>query len=174
MGNKKININNRTYYFFNDMVNIADFDWSLLKIEKKSYKKIDIYYIAYITIKKIDDYENIHSVYPLYLIIGKVDGFHEEKNGRKYLVFDSVDENKEVLTNYAKLWDEIKNKIEISGGKKGEYGEYFIIIKFHTDNDMPLNKLLKLHILTIIVRSDFEEDGNFYPHIYLDQCFYEL
>ena len=174
MGNKKININNRTYYFFNDMVNIADFDWSLLKIEKKSYKKIDIYYIAYITIKKIGDYENIHSVYPLYLIIGKVDEFHEEKNGRKYLVFDSVDENKEVLTNYAKLWDEIKNKIEISGGKKGEYGEYFIIIKFHTDNDMPLNKLLKLHILTIIVRSDFEEDGNFYPHIYLDQCFYEL
>ena len=174
MGNKKMNINNRTYYLFNDMVNIADFDSSLPKIDKKSYKKIDIHYIGYITIKKIDDYENIRTVYPFYLIIGKVDGFHEEKIGSKYLVFDSADENKEVLTKYAELWSEIRNNIEINGGKKGEYGEYFIIIKFHTDNDMPLNKLLKLHILTIIVRSDFEEDGNFYPHIYLDQCFYEL
>ena len=110
----------------------------------------------------------------MYLIIGKVDGFHEEKIGRKYLVFDSADENKEVLTKYAKLWDEIKNNIEINGGKKDEYGEYFIIIKFYTDNDMPLNKLLEMHILAIVVRSDFEKDGNFYPHIYLDQCFYEL
>ena len=156
------------------MVDIADFDSSLLKIDKKSYKKIDIYYIGYITIKKIDDYENIHSVYPLYLIIGKVDAFHEEKIGSKYLVFNSADENKEVLTKYAELWDEIKNKIEINGGKKGEYGEYFIIIKFHTDDYLPLNKLLKLYILTIVVRSVFEEDGKFYPHIYFDECFYEL
>ena len=61
------------------------------------YKYIDIYYIGYFTIKKIGDYENIYSVIPLYLIIGKVDGYIEENNGNKYLVFDSTDENKEVL-----------------------------------------------------------------------------
>ena len=55
---KEINIENRTYYFFNDMINIEVFDSNLLKIDKKSYKNIDIYYIGYITIKKIDDYEN--------------------------------------------------------------------------------------------------------------------
>ena len=55
------------------MINIKDFDSCLLKIDKKSYKNIDIYYIGYITIKKIDDYENIYSVNPLYLIIDKVD-----------------------------------------------------------------------------------------------------
>ena len=55
---KEINIKNRTYYFFNDMINIRVFDSNLLKIDKKSYKNIDIYYIGYITIKKIDDYEN--------------------------------------------------------------------------------------------------------------------
>ena len=55
------------------MINIEDFDLCLLKIDKKSYKNIDIYYIGYITIKKIDDYENIYSVNPLYLIIDKVD-----------------------------------------------------------------------------------------------------
>ena len=84
MGNiKQINIKNRTYYFFKDMINIEDFDSILLKIDKKSFKNIDIYYIGYITIKKIDDYDNIHSVNPLYLIIGKVDGFIKEKNGSK-------------------------------------------------------------------------------------------
>ena len=55
------------------MINIEDFDSCLLKIDKKSYKSIDIYYIGYITIKKIDDYENFYSVNPLYLIIDKVD-----------------------------------------------------------------------------------------------------
>ena len=58
---KQINIKNRTYYFLNDMINIEDFDSSLLKINKKSYKNIGIYNIGYITIKKIDDYENIQS-----------------------------------------------------------------------------------------------------------------
>ena len=84
MGNStQINIKNRTYYFFNDMINIEDFPSSLLKIDKNSHKSNGIYYIGYITIKKIDDYENIYSVNPLYLIIGKVDGFNEEKNGNK-------------------------------------------------------------------------------------------
>ena len=76
---KQINIKNRTYYFFNDMINIEDFDSKLLKIDKKSFKNIDIYYIGNITIKRIEDYDNIYSVNPLYLVIGKVDGFIEEK-----------------------------------------------------------------------------------------------
>ena len=81
------------------MINIEDSDSSLLKIDKKLYKNIGIYNIGYITIKKIDDYENIHSVNPLYLKIGKADEYIEEKNGNKYLLFTSADENKEVLKN---------------------------------------------------------------------------
>ena len=61
-------------------------DSSLLKIDKKSYKNTGIYYIGYITIKKINDCENINSVNPLYLMIGKVDGYIKENNGNKYLV----------------------------------------------------------------------------------------
>ena len=108
---KKINIKNRTYYFFNDMVNIEVFDPNLLKIDKKSYKNMDIYYIGYMAIKKIDDYENIHCVNPLYLMIGEVDGHIEEKNESKYLVFDSTDENREVLEKYTELWDGIRTKL---------------------------------------------------------------
>ena len=98
MGNmKQINIKNQTYYVLNDMVNIKDFHWSLLKLDKKLNKNIGIYNILCITTEKIDDYENVYSVNPLYLIIGKAIGHIEENNGDKYLVFDSADENKEVL-----------------------------------------------------------------------------
>ena len=83
MGNiKQINIKSRTYYFLNDMINIKKFDASLLKIDKKSYKNISIYYIGYITMRSINDYENINCVYLLHLIIGEVDGYIE-KNNRK-------------------------------------------------------------------------------------------
>ena len=75
---KSMNIKNRTYYILNG-INIKVFDSNLLKIDKTSYKNIDIYYNGYITMKKIDDYENIYSVNPLYLIIGEVDGHIEEK-----------------------------------------------------------------------------------------------
>ena len=109
---KQIEIKNRTYYFYNDIINIEEFDSNLLKIDKKSYKDIDIYYIGYITIKKIDDCENIYSVNPLYLITGKVDGHIEEKNGSKYLVFDSMDENKEVLKKYTEIWNGIRMKLK--------------------------------------------------------------
>ena len=74
---KQIEIKNWTYYFYNNIINIEEFDSNLLKIDKKSYKYIDIYYIGYITIKKIGDCENIYSVNALYLIIGKVDGHIE-------------------------------------------------------------------------------------------------
>ena len=85
---KEINIKNQTYFYFDDMINIKIFQSNLLKIDKKSHKDIDIYYVGYITIKKFGDCENIHSVNPLYLIINKANGYIEEKNGSKYLIFD--------------------------------------------------------------------------------------
>ena len=131
------------------MINIKDFDPSLIKIDKKSFKNIGIYYIGYITIKSISDYENINSVYLLYLIIGEVDGFIEENNGNKYLTFPSTDKKK-VLEKYIKLWDEIKYHIQtINAGKSGEYDKDYMKIEFNSDDDLPLNKILKLPILTI-------------------------
>ena len=77
---KQINIKNRTYYFYNDIIDLKHhFEPNLVKIDKKSYKNIDIYYIGYITIKKIDDYESIYSVNPLYLHIDHASGYIEEK-----------------------------------------------------------------------------------------------
>ena len=116
---KQINIKNRSYYFYNDMIDLKDFEPNLLKIDKKHYKEINIYYSGYITIKKIDEYESIYSVHPLYLRIHHESGYIEQKDGNKYLIFDSADEDKAVLKKYADIWDGIKNKIKaINGGKK--------------------------------------------------------
>ena len=93
---KEINIKNRTYYIFDDIINIKDFDPNLLKIEKKSHKNIDIYYISCITVKD-SFYVKINIVNPLCLIINEADGYIKEKNGSKYLVFNSANENNEVL-----------------------------------------------------------------------------
>ena len=178
---KKINVKNRTYYFFNDFINIKDFYPSLIKIDKKSYKNIGIYHIGYIRIKSISDCENINSVNPLYMMIGEVDRYIEENNGNKYLTFASTNKNKKVLEKYTKLWDKIKYHIKtINADKSGEcnsiecnsiefnsvkcnfiecnfveYKKDYMRIRFNSDDDLPLNKIVKLRMLTIIVRSVF-------------------
>ena len=83
--------------------------------------------------------------------------------------------NKEVSTKYIELWDGIKNITKtVNGGEAGEYGKDFIKIRFVLDYNLLLNKILKLHMLAVLVRSVFEEDDKYYIHIFLDECVYEL
>ena len=164
---KQINIKNRTYYFYNDMINIKHFEPNLLKIDRKSYKNIGIYKIGCITIKKNDDYENIYCVNPLYLLVNHASGYIEEKN-------DSTDENKELLKKYLDVWSGIKNKIEAVNSGECDYEKDYMKIKFNSDDDLPLNKPLKFHMMAIIIRSVFEEDGKLYPQVFLDDALYEL
>ena len=146
----------RTYYFYNNIIDLKNFEPNLLKIDKKSYKNIDIYCIGYITIKKIDECETISSVNPLYLRIDHVSGYIEEKSENKYLIFDFLDENKEVLKKDAEVWDGIKNEIKtINGGKENDYGKHYMKIKFNSDDDLLLYKPLQFHLITIIARSFF-------------------
>ena len=109
---KELNINNETYYFLDDMIDIRNFHSNLLKIDKKLYEDIDIYYIGYITIKKFNDCENIRSINPLYLIIHSATGCFKEKNGEKYLIIDSTEEYDEVFSG---IISEIKI---LNGGKE--------------------------------------------------------
>ena len=102
------------------MIDIKKFDSNLLKVDKRSHKNIGIYNIRYITIKKIDYYENIYSVNPLYLIITHASGYIEEKSVNKYLVIDSMelhstelhskDENKELIKNIMMFFMELETK----------------------------------------------------------------
>ena len=93
---KELNIKNRTYYYFDDIIDIRKFESNLLKIDKKSHRDFDIYYIGYNTIKKLSNcnyncdcecnYENIHIVNPLYLIIHSATGYFEKKFDKKYFL----------------------------------------------------------------------------------------
>ena len=141
---KQIKIKNRTYHFNNEMINLKNFESNLLKIDKLSYKNIGIYSIEYITIKKKDDYESIYSINPLYLLVNHANGYIEQKNRNKYLIFDdSVDENKELLKEYKGIWIRIKNKINtINSGECG-YEKDFMKIKFNSNDDLLLNKAPK-------------------------------
>ena len=146
----------------------------MLKIDKKSYKNIGIYNIGYITIKKIDDYENIYSVNPLYLTISHASGYIEEKGVNKYLVFNSTDENKELLKKYNDVFNGIMGKIKEVSNDECDYEKDYMKIKFNSDDNLPLNKPLNFHNMTITIRSVFEEDGKLYLQVFLDDTLYEL
>ena len=164
---KELNIKNQTYYFFNDMIDIRNFHSNLLKIDKKPYKDIDIYYIGYITIKKTGDYENICRVNPLYLIIHSATGHFKEKYGEKYLILDLTEKYEEVFSG---ILSETKT---INGGKQLFYEKNYARIGVNTDDDIPLNKKLKFPSLTIIMRCVFQNGKTLYTQVYLDECLYE-
>ena len=109
---KQINIKNRTYYFYNDQINLKDFDARLLKVDKKDYKEIDIYYIGYVTVKKIANCNNINSVNPLYLMINKMIGHFEEKSEEKYLVLMMWMKIKKFQRNMKKFGKVLKKKLK--------------------------------------------------------------
>ena len=106
---RKMNIKNRTYYFYNDLINIKDFDARLLKLDIKASMGFGIYYIGYVT--KRPEW-NVNSVNPLYLMINRIDGFIEEKNGDKYLNIADTDRNSELLKKYAEVWTGIKEVLK--------------------------------------------------------------
>ena len=121
----------------------------MLKIDRKSYKNIGTYNTGYIKVKKNDDCENIYSVNPLYLVSNHANG-------------------------YIDIWNGNQNKIEgVSSGECG-YEKSYMEIKFNSNDDLPLKKPLKFHNMTITIRSVFEEFGELYPQVFLDDNLYEL
>ena len=170
---KQINTKNRTFYFYNDIIDIGNFDSKLLKIDKKPYKHIDIFNIGYVTKKKTGHCVNINSVNPLYLGIINVNGYIEEKDSNKYLVFDSTDENKELLKKY-NVFNGIRDRIKEINSNDCDYEKNYMKIKFNSDDDLPLNKSLKFRLMTITIRCVFKEDNELYPQVFLDDALYEL
>ena len=107
---KEITIKNRTYYFYNDIINLDEFDESKIKIDKKDFNDIDIYYLGYEHKKKISECNVINSINPLYLRIITMNGqFEKVKDNAWYLVISDKDD---VYKKLADIFESIKNKIE--------------------------------------------------------------
>ena len=164
MSIKSLKIKNQSYYYWNDIVFIDDFDIKYFKINKRESRVgIDIYYVGYV-LYKLEYITN--SVRPLYLGIKSLLGSVEKINGSsdRYLVIDKS--NIEVINVFNTIKEYIEDKI-ISSKIDG-----FDKIRFSSDIDLPLGTLIRFKMLTIIIRCIFQKDGKYYPEIYLDECLY--
>ena len=82
---------------------------------------------------------------------------------------------KSYLKKYNDVWNGMKNEIKTTnGGKENHYQQYYIKIQFNSDDDLQLNKQLKFQNMATTTRSVFEEDGKFYPQVFLNDTLYEL
>ena len=98
----------------------------------------------------------------------------EEGSENKYLVFPLTKKNKKVLEIYRKLWNEIKNQIEtFNGGESIKCKKDFMRIRFDSDDDLPLGKILSIPILSIVVKSVFQNENKYFPQINIHECEYE-
>ena len=168
MVTKQINLKGRSYYFWIDQICINSFDAKNLKLDKKSVMDINIYYIGHVTKKQ--EY-NTDSANPLYLFISELDGFIDEQNGNKYLNISLTDSNNDGLIKYAEVWNGIKDQIKkINNDSIVKYDKDYMNIKIDSDDNLPLNKVIKFHAVIIIIRSVFEKDGKYYPQIFLDDA----
>ena len=149
----------QSYYYWNDTIYIDDFNIKYLKINKRE-SRAGIGYVLY----KLGYIMN--SVVPLYLNVKSLLGSVEKINGSsdRYLVIDKS--NVEVINVFNIIKEYIKDKINTSKI------DGFDKIRFSSDIDLPLAKLIEFKILTIIIKCIIKKNDKYYPEIYLDECLY--
>ena len=162
---KDIRIKSRTYYFFDDITNIKNFDPNDINIDEKSCKDIHIYFIGYVTIKD-SKFLKINSVNPLYLIFNKANGYFEKIKESKYLMLVPSNESKEKIKKYEELWSKVRNLIRSITKKLDGYDEKYMKIKFNSGDELPLNKTIEIPTMTIVVRAVFHENNKYYPQVF--------
>ena len=150
---KQINIKNRTYYFYNDIINLVEFDGSKIKVDKKDFNNIGIYYLGYEHKKKISECNVINNVNPLYLRIINMNGkFEKGKDDAWYLIISDKDD---VYKKLIDIFESIKNKITEKTWEVVEYDDDYMKIEFESNNILPLGKDVNIHMATIISRAIF-------------------
>ena len=170
---KQINIKNRTYFFYNDIIDLDEFDGSKIKVDKNFFNDIGIYYLGYEYKKKITEYNVTNSVNPLYLNIKDMKGkFKKRKvdNVRYIIIFGYAD----VLRKFVNIWKSIRVKIEENTGGIVQYDKDCMKIKFESNDSLPIDNIVNMHQVTIIIRSVFAQNGKIYRQLFLDDALYEL
>ena len=171
METKEMNIKNRTYCFYNDIINLDEFDESKVKVDKKDFNDIDIYYLGYEHKKKISECNVINSVNPLYLRIIDIKGqFEKGKDDAWYLVISDKDDVNKKLVDILRS---IKNKTTEKTWHVVEYDKDYTKIKFESNNIFPIDKDVNIHAATIVIRAIFAKDGKYYPQLFLDDGLYK-
>ena len=171
MAIRQLSIEGRTYYFYNDLINIKNFNSNNLKLDKKSVLGNNVYYIGYI--KKKTQW-NVNSVNLLYLMINKLKGHFEEVDGDIYLINSS--EKGDIVQKYKDVFygiEEIIKKIN-DYSQLIKYDDNYMKIRLNTDDNIPVNKIIYFPTITIIIRSVTQKDGKYYLQLFFDECLYEV
>ena len=150
---KQINIKNRTHYFYNDIIDLDEFDESKIKVDKKDFNDIDVYYLGYEYKKKITECNVIRSVNPLYLRIVDIKGqFEKGKDDAWYLVISDKDD---VYKKLVDIFESIKNKITEKTWDVVEYDKDYIKIKFESNDILHADKDVNIYMATVKIRAIF-------------------
>ena len=177
-----------------DMIDLFIFSMKNLKLDKKTWKDIDIYYIGYVDKNKPEDW-CVNSVNPLYVMINQVFCFVGEKNVVKYLkigkgnkkledsilaiwnkVFSGIKYNIKKINHEYKKFSECKgvSDCEEFGKIKVDYDEDFDKIKFASNDNLPIGKLIYFPTITVVNKCVIKQGDLFYPQVYLDDALYQL
>ena len=106
--------------------------------------------------------------------IDNASGYIEEINEDKYLVFYVRDENKKLLKRYSCVFDGLIDEIKKIDDDWLEYTKDYAKIKLNSDDNLPLNKPLKFHNMTVTIRCVISEGNKLYPQVFLDEVLYSL
>ena len=167
---KEIDIKNRTYYYFSDIIDLDEFDESKIKVDKKDFNDIDIYYLGYEYKKKITECKII-SVNPLYLrILGIKGQFEKGKDDAWYLVISDKDD---VYKKLIDIFESIKNEIIEKTWDALKHDKDYMKIKFESNNIFPTDEDVNIPIATIVIRAIFAKDGKYYSELFLDDGLYK-
>ena len=172
MAVKQINIKNRTYYFYNDLINVLNFMPINLKLDKKTWKDIDIFYIANVDKNKPIDW-CVNSVNPLYLIINEVFCSVRDENGIRYLKIEK-NHSEPALNKWNQVFNSIKYHIKKISNEEVNFNDNFNKIKFISDDSLRLDKLILFPTLTVVIRCVFKQGDLFNTQVYLDDALYQL
>ena len=157
---KQIYIKNHTHYFYNDMINLDGFDGRNMKVDRKKFNDIDIYYLGYEYKKKITKCNEINSVNPLYLRIKDIKGqFKKGKDDNVWYLINFGDAD--VLRKFANIWKIIRAKIEENTYDNVQYDKDCMRIKLESNDNLPTDKIVNIRLATIIIRSVFAQNGKF-------------
>ena len=152
------------------MINILNFEANNLKLDKKSWKDIDIYYIGYVDKNKPSEWK-VNSENLLDLLINRVHKIVSKKNGFKFL---SIDKGDAVLKKYDQGFAGIKHHIKKISDEEVNFNSGYDKINFLTHDSLPLCKLKYFPAMTVVIRCVFKQDGIYYPQVYLEDCLYQI
>ena len=143
------------------MTNIKNFDANLLSTNQIAFTSTDS------VINDIEYFKNLDGVNSFYLIFNDVDVYFEKYGENKYLAFALTDKNRKALQNYTEPWDEIKNEIETLRGIEPMKCEKDLLkIRFESNNNFPLDRILNIPLCVIIGKSIFQENDKYSPQVF--------